>query len=95
MGFTLAPRDFNDSYTPIVTGWLEGEREQEGQQVNDTQHPTNEQYYDLSISTFMDDIAKITMLPFAARKKEVVEQLNLVSGRLEGGTNSRKLAPQP
>eukprot|EP00959_Pyramimonas_sp_CCMP1952_P362197 7585583-Pyramimonas_sp.AAC.1 len=31
----------------------------------------------------MDDITKITMLPIAARKEEVVEQLNLVSGRLE------------
>eukprot|EP00959_Pyramimonas_sp_CCMP1952_P425542 8913895-Pyramimonas_sp.AAC.1 len=83
MGFTLAPRDFNDSYNPIVTGWLEGEREQEGQQVNDTLHPINEKCYDLSISTFMGDITRITMLPFAARKEEVIEQMNLVSGRLE------------
>eukprot|EP00959_Pyramimonas_sp_CCMP1952_P306290 6410408-Pyramimonas_sp.AAC.1 len=71
MGFTLAPRDFNDSYEPIVAGWLEGEGEQEGQQVNDTLDPIHEKYYDLSVSTFMGDITKITMLPFAARKEEV------------------------
>ncbi|CAK0828160.1 unnamed protein product, partial [Prorocentrum cordatum] len=76
MGFTLAPRDFNDVYNPVVSEWLDGEREQEGQCINDTLHPISMKMLDLSISTFMDDITKITMLPIGALPEEIAEQMN-------------------
>ena len=86
MGFTLAPRDFNDCYNPKVD-----QRRQHLRTVDctfawlDAVNPcgTSRRVVDLSCATFMDDISRIQFFAAPTSIADVVFKMNRAHSLLE------------
>ena len=87
MGFTLAPRDFNDCYNPRVKQWLQRLRK-----VDNTNSwleaispcAPSRKLVDLNCVTFMDDIRRIQLFAAPPSVAEVVNKKNRAHSFLEG-----------
>eukprot|EP00959_Pyramimonas_sp_CCMP1952_P150449 3148747-Pyramimonas_sp.AAC.1 len=83
MGFTTAPRQFNDGYNIYVEKWNTQERQDPRQRLHDTPHPITGKVCDLALNTFMGDITKThAMLP-AASATTIVDHLDGTTAALE------------
>eukprot|EP00959_Pyramimonas_sp_CCMP1952_P144394 3022659-Pyramimonas_sp.AAC.1 len=83
MGLTLAPRDFNDIYNEHVEEWVEGEHEHGHHELLETEHPITNTDHSLSLSLFMDDIAKIHVITEGSSSEVITHLLNDLTHRLE------------
>eukprot|EP00959_Pyramimonas_sp_CCMP1952_P085379 1785494-Pyramimonas_sp.AAC.1 len=82
IGFTTAHRDFNDVYNVAVQHWNNEEREHQDQTLNDTSNPIDGLTYDLSLSTAMDDVAKISLFEEDLEAEVIGQRLNNTTARL-------------
>eukprot|EP00959_Pyramimonas_sp_CCMP1952_P192715 4029629-Pyramimonas_sp.AAC.1 len=83
MGFTLCPRQFDDSYNIYVGKWNDLLREDPNQKPHDTFHPITGVRHDLAIYTFMDDIThKNHTIPNNSTPQEIISQINEATTKL-------------
>eukprot|EP00959_Pyramimonas_sp_CCMP1952_P028732 602739-Pyramimonas_sp.AAC.1 len=83
MGFTLAPRDFNDAYNEHIEQWEEGGHEHGHHELLETKHPLTDEYYNFSLNTFMDDVTKIHVITAGSSAEYITTFLNESTARLE------------
>ena len=86
MGFTLAPRDFNDCYNPKVDQWRQNLRTVDCTNAwLDAVSPCDpsRRVVDLSSATFMDDISTIQIFAAPPSVADVVFKMNRALSLLE------------
>eukprot|EP00959_Pyramimonas_sp_CCMP1952_P067368 1406049-Pyramimonas_sp.AAC.1 len=82
MGFCLAPRDFNDCYSPVVKKWVEAD-DNGASRLLSAACPVMGSEVNLSVVTSMDDIAKMSVWEGALTAYGVCAELNHTTRRLE------------